>query len=241
MPRKGRVPRRSSRPSSDITRTVFRAYLSQTRTTSGLTIAKLDLLLSALGDRAVDIGSEFEFFRVSQLRAFSFTDALAAGPSATQTVGAAVMHGLAFDNGPGTATTAATMILEIAQFKQMRAANGFREAHINVEHKDLFPNSALKWYQTQSTGSVDATERSAGSITYFLQINPGATLAPGVSQHLFLDGVIEFHTPVDFQLSAKRVIVPRSLLDDPMVKRELARLESAVEDAQATKGASGPK
>jgi len=208
---------------TSITRTLYRAVITQARTTSGETYGETELKLSNLGDRAATIGEGFEFFRLKTLHAYSFVDTQVPGTSVA--VAGAVNHQLAFINSPTGSTAAPTTPQIMAQWEHYVTSGAMERIKLRVGPRDLL-SEPLKWYNTFNTGSIPANQLSAGQIVYALRILVGTTVT-SVAQFVVIEGIVEFHTPIDTG-SSLTVHVPRQLAEDPAVAKAAEKLRSAV-------------
>lgn len=210
----------SSRP----VRTNFRVSASQARTTSGNSWAQLNLILTALGARAYTIGTGFEWFRITRLRAYSFI----AGNNFA--AGGGAWHAVSFINTPSGSQTAPTTAAIMQQHAHYSAANMYERATVSVAKKDLLAEP-LKWFNTYSTGSVPATMLSAGTVTYQLTMDVSGTVS-STYQQVIIEGTIEFHSPID-PADSLLIRIPRTVVDDPAVVKAVAKVKGVVEEAEA--------
>ncbi len=227
MPKKNKKSSSVQGVSASITREAFRVVTtSSTRTSTGNTFTQYNLTAPNLGDRGSFISENFEFFRVVSLRVSSILDC---APVATGAAGAALVHAVGFMNTPAGSTTAPTSNALMSQQAHYNIGPAFHRISIRAGRSDLL-DEPMKWFNTFTTGSVPASTLSAGTVTGGLFAGFSATEAPGVTQYLIIEGVVEFHTPIDSTDSFRRR-VPRAVLSLPAVQRAVDRLDEAIDDA----------
>jgi len=223
MPR-GKNPRGARRfIGPEITRSQFRTFYLQSISASGTQFAQLDLLLSNLGDRALDIGENFEFFRVTSLRISAVVG------NQTTNAGGGLYQAISFVNTPKTDQIAPTSNGLQTQHEYYSHGSAFHKIAIVVGRRALLdqPN---KWFNTTSTGSVPAATRSVGTVTAMLALSATGTVT-SVDQMIVVEGDIEYHTPIDFSDSF-HLRIPRLIRGETAVEKAVLRLRDAVADAE---------
>lgn len=211
-----------------ITRVPFRYEVETARTSAGLTIAQLDLTAQNLGTRGAAVSENFEFFRVVELDIYSGTD-ICQGDNGTVTAGFYGKQGIAFVNTALALQVAPTTIPLMAQHQHFVMGGLWDKLKLRITRKDLL-QQPMKWYQTFNTGSPDASELSIGTLTYFLETG-GAGISAGLrcEQYVVFEGIMELHTPLDYNLTGVRV--PVGVASDPAVQKAIAKLRDALDDA----------
>ncbi len=213
-----------------VVRIPFRTVAAQTRTTSGTSIASLNLTAANLGTRASFESENYEFFRIVSLRVYSLLDMANPG-TATAVVGSAAHHAVAFVNSPVGSQVPPATYTDMAQFPRFSLSPPWGEARIRAGRGELLVEP-LKWFNTEPTGSVPATMLSAGSIWYLLGTNFSATIGT-CDQIVVIEGECEFTSPIA-PTNSTLVHIPRGVADDPVVRRAADRLREVVSDMSAT-------
>jgi hypothetical protein len=222
------MPRNQARGgvAARIVRTSFRGFTSLNRTATGTSIAQLDLTPGNLGSRAGFECENYEFFRVTDLRVISVMTCTV--PGSTVAVGGSVSHAISFNNSPVGSQIAPTNFVQMAQAPHYALGGAAHRISFHVGRKELLAEP-LKWFNTESTGSVPANQRSVGTITLCMDCSLGASVA-AMYQYVILEGTVEYHTPIDPN-DSMRFRVPRAIADDPAVAKAAARLKAAVSEA----------
>jgi len=219
-----------------ITKMPFRFLASTTVATAGGSAAKTDLTAANLGGRAQDVKDDFEWFRISKMHIYSLCDIYTASTSAGLYAGLTGVHMVAFDNQNSAGVTLPATVDQMIQFRSSEVGQLSEKTHLHLSSDDLFAGGPLKWFSTTTTGSLDASEVSAGTLLRYIIVGtqPGTTL--NISQDVVCEGIVEFHTPVDPNVSRMRrgeIVIPRSVSDDATVQVARLRLEQAVQVATA--------
>jgi len=217
-----------------ITKMPFRFLVSTTIATAGGSAAKTDLTATNLGGRAQDVKDDFEWFRISRMHIYSLVDFASSSTSAGLFAGVTGVHMVAFDNQCSSGVTLPATVDQMIQFRSSEVATFYEKSHLHLSPTDLFAGGPLKWFTTTATGSFDASEASAGTVLRYIIMGtqPGTTL--NISQDVICEGIVEFHTPVDPNVSRARrgeLIIPRNIADDASVQVAKLRLEQAVSKA----------
>jgi len=203
----------------------FRTVITAQRTTSGSTFTALDLTAANLGNRANDVKDDFEFFRIAKLHMYSSVDALTVG-STTAALGGVVLHGVAFDNAASPDTGAIASLGVLSQLQHFKVGPAFQQPRLAIPKGDLWRGGPNMWFHTTATGTPNSDTLSAGTAYAYLVAGSTGTFF-GISQYVIVEGVIQFHTPVD--LSVSKVRIPRNKLEDPAVSKAVARLKEALD------------
>ncbi len=212
------------------TKAFFRVFASNTRTTSGTTFTKLNLTPGNLGTRTASLGQCFEFFRISKLRVWSLISANNVG-TATLVMGSSVDHAIAFDSDVSADVGTPTSLADIQSLRHLEVGNVWQKVEIKVGPRDLYQSTPTKWYNVSSTGSPPGAMSSAGTVIYRLGVAGTGTLET-VNQIVFIEGEMEFSTPVDPAILYS-IRVPDQVAEEPQVKAAKANLERIVEKLSA--------
>jgi len=207
----------------EITKSQFRTFFLQSIATASTQFAQLDLVLSNLGDRALDIGENFEFFRVTSIRIAAIVG------NQTTNAGGGLYQAVSFVNTPKTDQVAPTSNGLMTQHEYYSHGSAFHKISVVVGRRALLdqPN---KWFNTTSTGSVPAATRSVGTVTAMLALSATGTVT-SVDQMIVVEGDIEYHTPIDFSDSF-HLRIPRLVRAEPTVEKAVSRLKDAVAAAE---------
>ncbi len=217
-----------------ITKMPFRSFNSVLLTESGNTSGKIDLTLANLGERAYDAGQNFEFFRVPRMRVTVFTDAFLIGTS-TVLVGSGGTICVAFDNSNSADVVTPTSFTNATQFRHCTIQRLQDRRTFYVPKAELFGGTPTKWYNTYTTGSPPAMLGSCGSLLYYTSFTSSTVNINDVYMTILVEGEIEFHTPVDYNLS---LVIPPPLVENPRVVKLRAQLKKVIsEESSATEGA----
>jgi len=214
---------------------VFRTTTNVARSTNGSSYAQYNLTAANLGIRGADVVTNYEFFRVVSLHVYAYCDTVVPGTTVSQNAG--IDLGLSFLNTASGSQTIPNTKLDMAQHEHCVFGPPLQKLSLKVGRRDLLAEP-YKWFHTDTTGSIDATDLSAGVVTQYFQ-----TSIPGtqdtMTMHVVIEGVCEMHTPISYT-DALRVRVPRNLSSDPSVTSAVSRLkkviEAAEEDTPRTRG-----
>jgi hypothetical protein len=180
----------------------FRVQVSQARTTAGTSFARLDLKYDSMGTRVAEVMPNFEYFRVTRVRAYSVLQE-------DGTVGAAV-HALAFIPAPTAENTIPASFTTMTQWDHFHFGNQLHTCDLKMGFRDLEPQTPEKWYHTYTTGSPLAPT-SAGQFVYALS-TAFAVSSPGILQYMTVEGEVEFTSPIAPTASAMKL--RRQMLDE---------------------------
>ncbi len=195
MPRRGKSALASP---SQVTRAFFRVYTSAARSTSGTTVTRLNLSAINLGTRIADIAATFEYYRITKLHAYTFTDSVAVQSGSA----AAVVHALAYINTPSNESSAPASIATMAQSEYFSFANSAGKTSIRVPMSALVRQSPEKWFATYSTGTPTEAQ-SPGTIIFLLAL--GAAVTNNAGLEVIVEGEIEFAVPNEPTLTRQRL------------------------------------
>jgi len=164
-------------------------------TASTVSIAEANLTIANLGDRIVDAGDIFMYWRMVKLRVYQY---LQAGSSATlEKYGTDYIHGIGFIPISNSMYTAPVSIAQIVDFPEFKQVGGNARAGISVGKSGLIGSMMTKWLTTNATSTPDL--QSAGVVTVFSISGPLAdTNQANVRQ--ILEYEVEFKGPVDTAL-----------------------------------------
>ncbi len=195
-------------------RTPFRHSVNASRTTSGATHTETDLTAANLGARIADMCYDFEYFRVTELRAYVVTSIQPGGIAAP----VYALHGVAFDITPAAFVVTPTSVEKFAQFQHASIGPIQMRPEIRIGRREIARDRPMPWYHTQPTGSPDASESSIGTFYSYLELGCSGTLGVAVNQYAIIEGMVEFAVPADPTLSRMLrgdVVIPRELAVDP--------------------------
>ncbi len=218
-----RGPRKPRGATERITVVPFRFALQQSANTVVTTYVERDLTTANLGSRVADMAWDWEYFRLVSLHAKSVL-------STVETTTA--IHGLYYDEANAATVVTPASLMQANSFLHSDTGGPFQMPRLSLSRRELLQNRSQRWFHTQTTGSPDATELSAGTLGYWLQ-NP---VAQTNIQTIVVWGVVEFQQAADPALTAQRrrdpmLCVPASIRSDPVIQAQASRLRKLVEQA----------
>lgn len=185
-----RVVRVAGRLTSDI----------NSSTTAGtLTITEINLVIANLGDRIINIGDTFMYWRMVSMRwvqdlqsGISSTTAPVNGMGAEQFI-----HGAAFIPLSNANYAAPTLAVQICDFPEYRQNGGLRRVVIGTGKAGLIGSMMTKWLTVNTTSDSDM--QSAGTLTNY-SITGGTNMTSAAVLRSYMEFVIEFKEPIDTAL-----------------------------------------
>lgn len=196
MPR-GKKNNRMGDPQA-VVRMPFRYnYGAAISNSAATTVASANLTAANLGARIAAAAPDFEFFRISKLRAYAFTDVCGpVSPTGAGTFGQlSAMFGIAFDPADTTDTTAPTTVTQVVQYAHADFGNPYQKLRLSMGPRDLYLATPARWYNTTATGSPPALSLSAGTF-YMVTLNNVGSLSGVQSMYLIIEGIVEFQGSV---------------------------------------------
>jgi hypothetical protein len=185
----------------------FRKYVVYTTGVTATRMQNLAVPSSALGDRVTEIGDNFLHWRFRRLR---ISSTLSAGgninaqqfgsPAVTNYLSNGVVHMIAFAMMDTSKLSATPSTEQATQLPCFKLGDGYHTISFTVPPRILMKGGTVPWFETQATGSESATFQIpafAWSATVL-----DHTVDGDVSQHLLIEGDIEFRDPVDSTISA---------------------------------------
>jgi len=160
-------------------------------------VSRQSLNIASLGDRIVDIGDTFTYFRVSRLHVYASCSVATAGVTFGGNEATAYVA-LGFTPNYSGNFTAPTTLSQVIDFPEFQYTNGYGRAVINVGPSGLYNSSPLKWYQCGTT-STDPAFTSAGTLV-IITANSSALASYNSMATVIVEGIIEFKDPIDSAL-----------------------------------------
>jgi len=232
MPRRKKGKKQKSGKTSggstfnSVTKVPFR-HIVLTSGTSGSTTAlvyEVSLNVASLGDRIIDLGDTFAYFRISSLRVTAHVNPLIASSTTTSTSPDDVNHAVGFIPLPPGNYTAPTALAQCVDFPEFRVASGRKSVSFSVGPSGLYHTTPTKWYACGTQGSAEFI--TAGTITGLIQ-NTIATAVTQYQQVLVISGVAEFKEPIDTALIPLGFLERRLQRDREMLDRRLIVCEES--------------
>lgn len=160
---------------------------------TGSTITTMNLNASNLGERVAAMCTAFEFFRISKLHIKQHTTHCSSlyNTGTPAMVGLVIAHhGIAFDPDASGDIGTVTTLAQMSQFGPFELGNVYDKLRFSLGPGDLYQATPLKWYNTTNTGTLGASQVSAGTLIQYL--SNGLTVTQPASAILILEGVVEF-------------------------------------------------
>jgi len=190
---KGVVNKSISRMFNNTTIVPVRILLSNSVPVSTVAvIAELNLSVANLGDRIIDVGDTFSFFRIRKLHAYSFCNSVVTHDTVTEN--GDPWFGLAFTPQPNTTFTAPTTLGAILDFPEFVYGNRYQKAHIRVGPEGLYKTTPTHWYECGTQGSTQLN--SAGTIISY-GANPVNSASSSSLVSTIIEAEVEFKEPID--------------------------------------------
>ncbi len=184
---------------------------------------ELDLLPENFGSRLADMAADYQKYRFVHLKV---TMESALYPvSTTAGAGSSIYSFIGFDPLPSSSTGAVSGLEPCSQLLKFAGKTGGEPMGFTLSRKDLLGRSAVKWFETTSTGTPPDLMRYQGC---FYSASVSSTLITLMNTVLTVEGVCEFSVPVD---PADAAALERRLARD--VAR-LRQLKIATEEKQAS-------
>jgi hypothetical protein len=185
-------------------RTVVNTAVSQAAST--VNIGELNLTIANLGDRVINVGDTFMYWRLVKLRYYQTVQVGASTAGATAgalTHAEGYTHGAAFIPISNLNYAAPTSVVQLGDMPEMVQQTGLLRAEIHVNRSGLIGAMMTKWLTTNTTSSGDF--QSAGTLST-LSISPTIADA-GAQANLrgIMEFVIEFKEPIDTALIPNQV------------------------------------
>jgi hypothetical protein len=162
--------------------------------TTALSVAELNLSIANCGNRIIDAGDIFAYFRIRKLHVYSF-----AYPLGTDTSSAAFscFHSIAFTPLPNTSYTAPTTIAQMVDFPEFAYGTNRQRLSFSVGPEGLYQTTPTHWYECGTQGSSQFL--SAGTIT--LSVNNTISASGTTSgASAVIEAEFEFKEPIDTAL-----------------------------------------
>jgi len=162
-----------------------------------LTITEINLTVSQLGDRLLNIADTYAYWRLVGLRVDQI---LQAGYSGLSTpTSDHYIHGVTFIPQASGNYTAPTTLAQLVDFPEFSQGNGLQTVRISVGRQGLINSQPSKWLSTGTAG--DTQILSAGVVTLFSACgSPADTTANGILRTV-ISFSVEFKGPIDGTLN----------------------------------------
>jgi len=189
--------------------------LSANSANTNLAVSEINLAIANLGDRIIDAGDIYSYFRIASLRAYSYANTTVADTGVNTTArvipDSGILHGLAFTPLNPTDYSSPSTLLHLVDFPEFSMSNGKYPARIRVGPSGTYQSSLTKWFVCGTQGSVEFT--SAGALYLFIQ-NTLSEITLNSSCTAVVEGMAEFKEPID-----------TALIPDIAIKRRIKRDE----------------
>jgi hypothetical protein len=214
------LPNELSNQGDRIVRIPFRTQVFVTADANSTTakVTETPLLIANLGDRIIDAGDIYTYWRVVKLRCFLTTGLVGTSGLSSPSLGDIFVsyNAVAFTPGDASNYTAPTNLNQILDFPVYSFGNSLQKVGWTIGPANLYQSNPVKWFNTATQGS--APFQSPGTIT--------TVVANTIAQATFqmqvvntIEGVCEFKEPIDTGL------IPLDKLKR-RVDREVKLLES---------------
>jgi hypothetical protein len=172
--------------------------------------------IASWGDRIIDAGDIFSYFRIARLRVYSYGNGINASAIVGLGPDSEMQHAIAFTPLPIGNYTAPTGYNQVLDFPEFKFGNGFMVNRFTVGPQGLYETTPTKWYSCGTQGSAEFN--SAGVIT---SIVSNSQAASGLQNYMttVAEAVFEFKEPIDTSL------IPTSVL-----RRRIDREEKLIND-----------
>lgn len=199
----------------------FRKYVVYTGGVTASRISDLAVPSSALGDRITEIGDNFLHWRFRRLRVTSTMSGggttalvpLATSPVTFDYSSNGIVHMIAFAMVDKSKITGTPTTEQATQLPCFKMGNGFQQIRFDVPPSVLVRAGAVPWFETETTGSESGAFQIPGCVWSASVIDH--TTDGDLSQHILIEGDIEFRDPCDSTISLLRPRVPLPLPSPP--------------------------
>jgi len=191
---------RSLRDQNQVTRVTGRLTLDINSSVSAgvITITETNLVIANLGDRIVNIGDTFLYWRMVAMRYYQDLQpgAVTVGSGPQTQVAESIVHGAAFIPMSNANYAAPTLAVQLCDFPEYQQQSGLRKVRISTGKSGLIGSMMTKWLTVNTTS--DSDKQSAGTLTTW-SITSIAQSAASVTRGV-LEFAIEFKEPIDTAL-----------------------------------------
>jgi len=178
------------------------------------TIAELNLTIANMGDRIIDAGDIFSFFRVRKLHAYSFCNLVRDYVAEAGSTNGDPWHAVAFMPQPNTTFTAPTALTQLLDFPEFKYGNRYQKLNIKVGPAGLYQTTPTHWYETGTQGSTQFN--SAGTVISYCASSENSANKVSLAS-VIIEIEVEFKEPIDTALIPLDKLKARVLREEKML------------------------
>ena len=154
-----------------------------------------DLIPENFGTRLSDMAADYQKYRFVELKVSALTPLVPVTDSQKLTAVQPGVTLISFDPLPSSSTGAIGGMGPMSEHLRYALATHGQVASFHLSRRELIGRSAVKWFETTSTGSPPDLMRYQGTL-YSSNVTPGG-LEPGIVCIVTVQGTCEFSVPID--------------------------------------------